>query len=163
MELVVDPHGRPAPRLVDAHVARDMAGALYADLRRQAVGRLARTSRRSARASMQRPPRAIARGLSGAVTRIGRGRMMRRAVHAPSRRVAPVRGAPTSRAGSKPYGFRARGRSRRPAAARSEGSASSVLERLGIGDTIVEVSDPEPESADAATVREASPDREPRS
>ena len=40
MQLVVDPHGRPAPRLVDAHVARDVAGALYADLRRQAVGML---------------------------------------------------------------------------------------------------------------------------
>jgi RIO kinase 1 len=37
MELVLDPHGRPAPRLVDAHVARDVAGALYADLRRQAI------------------------------------------------------------------------------------------------------------------------------
>src|SRR5512144_2555360 len=37
MELVVDPHGHPAPRLVDAHVARDAAGALYTDLRGQAV------------------------------------------------------------------------------------------------------------------------------
>ena len=37
MELVLDPHGRPAPRLVDAHVPRDEAGALYADLRGQAV------------------------------------------------------------------------------------------------------------------------------
>ena len=37
MELVLDPHGHPAPRLVDAHVARDAAGALYADLRAQAV------------------------------------------------------------------------------------------------------------------------------
>ena len=37
MELVLDPHGRPAPRLVDAHVARDVAGALYADLRGQVV------------------------------------------------------------------------------------------------------------------------------
>jgi len=34
---VLDPHGRPAPRLVDAHVARDVAGALYADLRGQVV------------------------------------------------------------------------------------------------------------------------------
>ena len=37
MELVVDAHGRPAPRLVDAHLARDAAAALYADLRGQAV------------------------------------------------------------------------------------------------------------------------------
>ncbi|HEY6001562.1 MAG TPA: RIO1 family regulatory kinase/ATPase, partial [Anaeromyxobacter sp.] len=37
MELVVDPHGSPAPRLVDAHVARDVAAPLYADLRGQAV------------------------------------------------------------------------------------------------------------------------------
>jgi RIO kinase 1 len=37
MELVVDPHGHPAPRLVDAHVERDAAAALYADLRAQAV------------------------------------------------------------------------------------------------------------------------------
>jgi RIO kinase 1 len=37
MELVLDLHGHPAPRLVDAHVARDVAGALYADLRGQAV------------------------------------------------------------------------------------------------------------------------------
>ncbi len=37
MELVVDAHGRPAPRLVDAHVLRDEAAALYADLRGQAV------------------------------------------------------------------------------------------------------------------------------
>ena len=37
MELVVDPHGYPAPRLAEAHVARDVAGALYADLRGQAV------------------------------------------------------------------------------------------------------------------------------
>src|SRR5512140_511032 len=41
MELVVDAHGRPAPRLVDAHVARDAAAALYADLRGQAVRMLA--------------------------------------------------------------------------------------------------------------------------
>src|SRR5512133_1903293 len=37
MELVVDAHGRPAPRLVDAHVAREAAAALYADLRAQVV------------------------------------------------------------------------------------------------------------------------------
>ncbi len=37
MELVLDPHGCPAPRLVDAHVTRDLAGALYSDLRGQAV------------------------------------------------------------------------------------------------------------------------------
>jgi RIO kinase 1 len=37
MELVLDPHGSPAPRLAEAHVARDVAGALYADLRGQAV------------------------------------------------------------------------------------------------------------------------------
>lgn len=37
MELVLDPHGHPAPRLVDAHVERDVAGALYADLRGQVV------------------------------------------------------------------------------------------------------------------------------
>lgn len=37
MELVLDPQGHPAPRLVDAHVARDVAGALYADLRGQVV------------------------------------------------------------------------------------------------------------------------------
>jgi len=37
MELVVDAHGRPAPRLVDAHVTRDAAAALYADLRGQVV------------------------------------------------------------------------------------------------------------------------------
>jgi RIO kinase 1 len=37
MELVVDGHGRPAPRLVDALVPRDRAAALYADLRGQAV------------------------------------------------------------------------------------------------------------------------------
>src|SRR5512138_3024703 len=37
MELVVDAHGRPAPRLVDAHVARDAAAAMYADLRAQVV------------------------------------------------------------------------------------------------------------------------------
>jgi RIO kinase 1 len=37
MELVVDAHGRPAPRLVDARVAREQAAPLYADLRSQAV------------------------------------------------------------------------------------------------------------------------------
>ncbi len=37
MELVVDAHGRPAPRLVDAHVARDVAAVMYADLRGQVV------------------------------------------------------------------------------------------------------------------------------
>ena len=37
MELVVDAEGHPAPRLVDAHVAREQAAALYADLRAQAV------------------------------------------------------------------------------------------------------------------------------
>jgi RIO kinase 1 len=37
MELVVDAHGQPAPRLVDAHVPRDAAAALYADLRGQAI------------------------------------------------------------------------------------------------------------------------------
>jgi RIO kinase 1 len=37
MELVVDAHGRPAPRLVDALVPRDQAAPLYADLRAQAI------------------------------------------------------------------------------------------------------------------------------
>jgi RIO kinase 1 len=37
MELVVDAHGHPAPRLIDAQVTRDQAAALYADLRGQAV------------------------------------------------------------------------------------------------------------------------------
>ncbi len=37
MELVVDARGHPAPRLVDAHVAREHAAALYADLRAQVV------------------------------------------------------------------------------------------------------------------------------
>jgi RIO kinase 1 len=41
MELVVDAHGRPAPRLVDAHLPREQAAALYADLRGQAVKMLA--------------------------------------------------------------------------------------------------------------------------
>ncbi len=37
MEVVVDAAGYPAPRLVDAHVSRDQAAALYADLRGQVV------------------------------------------------------------------------------------------------------------------------------
>jgi RIO kinase 1 len=37
MELVVDAVGHPAPRLVDAHVPRERAAALYADLRGQMV------------------------------------------------------------------------------------------------------------------------------
>ncbi|BDG05216.1 RIO1 family regulatory kinase/ATPase domain-containing protein [Anaeromyxobacter oryzae] len=37
MELVVDAHGHPAPRLIDAHLGRDQAAALYADLRGQVV------------------------------------------------------------------------------------------------------------------------------
>jgi len=37
MELVVDTHGHPAPRLIDARVPREQAAALYADLRAQAV------------------------------------------------------------------------------------------------------------------------------
>jgi RIO kinase 1 len=37
MELVVDSHGRPAPRLVETHLTRDLAAPLYADLREQAV------------------------------------------------------------------------------------------------------------------------------
>lgn len=37
MELVLDPFGQPAPRLVDAHVTREHAGPLYEDLRAQAV------------------------------------------------------------------------------------------------------------------------------
>ena len=41
MELVVDAHGHPAPRLVDAHVPRERAAELYADLRAQAVRMLA--------------------------------------------------------------------------------------------------------------------------
>ncbi|HEX9048917.1 MAG TPA: RIO1 family regulatory kinase/ATPase, partial [Anaeromyxobacter sp.] len=41
MELVVDAHGHPAPRLVDAHLAREAAAALYADLRAQVVRMLA--------------------------------------------------------------------------------------------------------------------------
>jgi RIO kinase 1 len=41
MEVVVDGHGHPAPRLVDAHVPADQAAAMYADIRKQAVGMLA--------------------------------------------------------------------------------------------------------------------------
>src|SRR5512138_2080999 len=41
MEVVVDAHGHPAPRLVDAHVPPEQAAALYADLRAQAIGMLA--------------------------------------------------------------------------------------------------------------------------
>jgi len=37
MELVVDAHGHPAPRLVDAHVPRERAAALYEDLRGQMI------------------------------------------------------------------------------------------------------------------------------
>jgi RIO kinase 1 len=41
MEVVVDAHGHPAPRLVDAPVAREQAAGIYAELRKQAVGMLA--------------------------------------------------------------------------------------------------------------------------
>ena len=41
MEVVVDAHGRPAPRLVDASLVREQAAGIYADLRKQAVGMLA--------------------------------------------------------------------------------------------------------------------------
>jgi RIO kinase 1 len=41
MEVVEDAHGRPAPRLVDAPLAREQAAGIYADLRKQAVGMLA--------------------------------------------------------------------------------------------------------------------------
>ena len=41
MEVVVDAHGRPAPRLVDAPLTREQAAGIYADLRKQAVGMLA--------------------------------------------------------------------------------------------------------------------------
>ncbi|HVP68414.1 MAG TPA: RIO1 family regulatory kinase/ATPase [Anaeromyxobacteraceae bacterium] len=41
MEVVVDAHGRPAPRLVDASLTREQAAGIYADLRKQAVGMLA--------------------------------------------------------------------------------------------------------------------------
>src|SRR5512137_1501731 len=41
MEVVVDGHGRPAPRLVDAPLAREQAAGIYGDLRKQVVGMLA--------------------------------------------------------------------------------------------------------------------------
>ena len=41
MEVVVDAHGHPALRLVDAPLAREEAAGIYADLRKQAVGMLA--------------------------------------------------------------------------------------------------------------------------
>jgi len=41
MEVVLDAHGNPAPRLVDAPLSREQAAGIYADLRRQAVGMLA--------------------------------------------------------------------------------------------------------------------------
>src|SRR5512133_4271007 len=41
MEVVVDAHGHPAPRLIDAHVPGEQAAAMYADLRKQAIGMLA--------------------------------------------------------------------------------------------------------------------------
>ena len=37
MKLALDAEGHPAPRLIDAQVAREQAGALYSDLRSQAV------------------------------------------------------------------------------------------------------------------------------
>jgi RIO kinase 1 len=37
MRLVLDAQGHPAPRLIDAQVTREQAGALYEDLRQQAV------------------------------------------------------------------------------------------------------------------------------
>jgi RIO kinase 1 len=37
MELVLGPDGHPAPRLIDAHLPRERAAALYADLRAQVV------------------------------------------------------------------------------------------------------------------------------
>src|SRR5512137_1131999 len=40
MEVVLDANGHPAPRLVDAPIGREQAGAIYADVRRQAVGML---------------------------------------------------------------------------------------------------------------------------
>jgi RIO kinase 1 len=40
MEVVVDAHGHPAPRLVDAPIAREQAAGIYASVRRQAVGML---------------------------------------------------------------------------------------------------------------------------
>jgi RIO kinase 1 len=41
MEMVVDAHGHPAPRLVDAPLVREQAAGIYEDLRKQAVGMLA--------------------------------------------------------------------------------------------------------------------------
>jgi RIO kinase 1 len=41
MELVVDVHGHPAPRLVDAPLAREQAAGIYRELRKQVVGMLA--------------------------------------------------------------------------------------------------------------------------
>lgn len=41
MELIVDGHGHPAPRLVDATLAPEQASQLYATLRAQAIGMLA--------------------------------------------------------------------------------------------------------------------------
>jgi RIO kinase 1 len=40
MEVVVDAHGHPALRLVDARLARDQAAGIYEDIRKQAVGML---------------------------------------------------------------------------------------------------------------------------
>ena len=40
MEVVVDAHGHPALRLVDARLARERAAGIYADIRKQAVGML---------------------------------------------------------------------------------------------------------------------------
>jgi RIO kinase 1 len=40
MEVVVDERGHPAPRLVDARLAREQAAAVYAELRKQAIGML---------------------------------------------------------------------------------------------------------------------------
>jgi RIO kinase 1 len=40
MEVVVDAHGHPAPRLVDAPIGREQAAGIYADVRRQAIGML---------------------------------------------------------------------------------------------------------------------------
>ncbi len=41
MEVVLDAHGHPAQRLVDAPPSREQAAGLYADIRRQAIGMLA--------------------------------------------------------------------------------------------------------------------------
>jgi RIO kinase 1 len=40
MEVIVDAGGNPAPRLIDAHVPRDAAAALYSDLRGQMIAML---------------------------------------------------------------------------------------------------------------------------